>query len=509
VEAPTSTEGSSLGLALAAAARRFGDLPAVVTDRRVWSFAEMDLLSRRLGAWLRRNRWGPGTRIGLMCPNSAEFAVAYCGILQSGSTVVPVNFLYHEEEIAWMLADAGAAGLLYGSGLRDRAGAAAGRAGIHRTVEISPDSPAWREIRETPPVPPAPVQDPADAVAAILYTSGTTGRPKGAMLTHRNLLANARSVHRALGLEAGRDRILLVLPMFHAFGATAGMLHALLYGSAFVPLPRFQPAEVAEAVCRHRVTVFLGVPSMYAALLNLPEERFAALRRLRFGISGAAPLPQEILQRFEGRSGVPIYEGDGPTECSPVTCVNPIGGKRKPGSVGLPVDQVEMAILDEQGRRLPPGKIGEICVRGPNVMKGYWKRPAETRAAFFGEWFRTGDIGRQDEEGYFYILDRRKDMLIVSGMNVYPRMVEEVLHRHPAVHEAAVVGQPHRDYGEVPVAWIIPRSGKEPDAAELRRFCRRHLGRHEIPRRFRFVAELPRTPTGKVDKKALRERLGQ
>ncbi|HIE11476.1 MAG TPA: long-chain fatty acid--CoA ligase, partial [Kiritimatiellae bacterium] len=329
----------------------------------------------------------------------------------------------------------------------------------------------------------------------------------GAMLTHRNLATNAWSVSRALRLQPGADRILLVLPMFHAFAATAGMLYSLLHGIAFIPLPRFDPVEVAEAIAAHRATVFMGVPAMFAALLRLSQRFTQAIRQLKFCISGGAPLPAETLEQFEKRFGVLIYEGDGPTECSPVTCVNPIGGRRKIGSVGRPVELVEMAIMDDRGCRLPPGAIGEICVRGPNVMKGYWKRPEATRAAFFGEWFRTGDIGRQDEDGYFYIMDRRKDMLIVNGMNVYPRMIEEVLHRHPDVAEAAIVGMQHAFHGEIPVAWIVPVPGRHPDARNLRRYCAEHLGQHEIPRRFEFADRLPRTPTGKVDKGILRDQL--
>lgn len=501
--ARTSIENIFLGEALADAARRFAELPAVITQQQVWSFRQIDNLSRRACAWLLDHGVGPGVRVGLACPNSVEFVLAYCAIVRSGATVVPLNFLYHEKELAWMLRDAEAKALFYSPLLRDKARAAEAEADIELAVEMAESDCRWQEMFRAAPAEESVVKDP-NAVAVILYTSGTTGKPKGAMLTHRNLVSNAWSVARALNLRPGEDRILLVLPMFHAFGATAGMLHSLLHGCAFIPIARFQPAEVAEAIRRLKATVFLGVPAMYAAFLNLPEEHTRSLAQLRFCISGGAPLPQEIMQRFEDRFGVLIYEGDGPTECSPVTCVNPIGGRRKAGSVGVPVELVEMAIMDERGNRLLPNEIGEICVRGPNVMKGYWKRPEETAEAFFGEWFRTGDIGKQDEDGYFYILDRRKDMLIVNGMNVYPRMVEEVLHHHPAIHEAAVVGQPHPLHGEIPVAWIVPRSQQGVDAADLRRFCAQHLGRHEIPRRFYVVKELPRTPTGKVDKKALR-----
>jgi len=510
VEVPTSIDVCCLDEALASAARRFAEYPAIITPQRSWTFSEVETLSRRLATRLRSRGIGHGDRVALLSLNSAGFAIAYCGIVRSGAAVLPLNFLYHEKEIAWMLKDAEASGMIFSPELRQKAFTAAQSTGMKLLLELPsiPDqntdwiqTPAEHLERSR-----AAACD-ADDIAAILYTSGTTGRPKGAMLTHCNLVSNAWSVSRALRLQPGADRILLVLPMFHAFAATAGMLHSLLHGIAFIPLPRFDPVEVAESVADHDATVFMGVPAMFAALLRLPDRFTETLSQLKFCISGGAPLPVETLEQFEKRFGVLIYEGDGPTECSPVTCVNPIGGLRKIGSVGRPVELVEMAIMDDSGRRLPPGEIGEICIRGPNVMKGYWKRPEETRAVFFGEWFRTGDIGRQDEDGYFYILDRRKDMLIVNGMNVYPRMIEEVLHRHPDVAEAAVVGMKHALHGEIPVAWIVPAAGRQPDVRSLRRYCAEHLGRHEIPRRFEFTDCLPRTSTGKVDKRILRDRL--
>jgi long-chain acyl-CoA synthetase len=285
-------------------------------------------------------------------------------------------------------------------------------------------------LAESHPLP-QPLFDPAEGLAAILYTSGTTGRPKGAMLTHRNLLSNTRSVTTALQLHPGRDRLLLVLPMFHSFAATVGMLTPLLHGLAFAPLPRFEPTLVSATIERVGATIFLGVPSMYNLLLRLGDEQVAQWRSIRFCVSGGAAMPVEVMRRFEARFGVPVLEGDGPTECSPVTCVNPLEGVRKPASVGLPVPEVAIAIFDEGGGRLPCGKIGEICVHGPNVMKGYWGLPDATAESFFGAWLRTGDLGYLDGDGYLFIVDRKKDMIIVNGMNVYPRVVEEVLHRHP------------------------------------------------------------------------------
>jgi long-chain acyl-CoA synthetase len=261
---------------------------------------------------------------------------------------------------------------------------------------------------------------------------------------------------------------------------------------------------VAETIEATRATIFLGVPSMYSLFLRLPEESGSRFASLRYCVSGGAALPPAIQKQFEERFGKLIYEGDGPTECSPVTCVNPIGGKRKAGSVGKPLPAVEMKILDDRGNELPRGEVGEICVRGPNVMKGYWNLPGETGKSFFGEWFRTGDLGHEDEEGYFFIVDRMKDMVIVNGMNVYPRMVEDVLYGLPSIGEVAVVGEPHRLHGEIPVAHVVLKEGAAATEKEIRDFCGERLGRHEVPRRIHFLPRLPRNAAGKILKRELR-----
>jgi len=267
---------------------------------------------------------------------------------------------------------------------------------------------------------------------------------------------------------------------------------------------RFDPVLVSEAVVRGGATVFLGVPSMYNLILRLDDAHFAHWQTVRLGVAGGAAMPVELLQRFERRFGFPIVEGDGPTECSPVTCVNPPDGVRKPGSVGLPVPDVEIAILDDDARHLPHGEIGEICVRGPNVMKGYWHLPEATAETFAGGWLRTGDLGYLDADGYIFMVDRKKDMVIVNGMNVYPRMVEEVLYQHPQILEAAVVGEPHESHGEIVVAYVVAKPGEQLDDRELKAFCRRQLGQHQMPRRFELRDSLPKNATGKILKRELR-----
>jgi long-chain acyl-CoA synthetase len=490
---------------LRASAKRFAPSTAIAFAGRNTTFAEFDERTDRVAAGLASRGIAPGDRVGLYCVNSDAFAFAYFGILKAGATVVPVNLLLNPKEVAFILGDAGAKALIYHEAMADAV----------RSVEVSSvkcrvfigsnkareDDVPWSDLLNEERR--NKNQEPSD-LAAILYTSGTTGFPKGAMLTHANLAANVTSIREALQLEPGKDVLLVVLPMFHAFAATVGMIFPLLNGCTLVPVAKFDPAAVADAVERHGVTVLPMVPSMYNVMLKLPDEAVAKFRSLRYCVSGAAALPVDVMKRFEEKFGKLIYEGDGPTECSPVTCVNPIGGLRKPASVGRTVPNVEMRIVDNDGHALPHGQIGEIVVRGPNVMKGYWNHPEETREAFFGDWFRTGDLGTEDDEGYFFIVDRKKDMIIVNGMNVYPRIIEEVLHQHPAIREAAVVGEKDELHGEMAVAIVALKEGASCSESDIRAYCREHLGRHEIPRRVRLVSALPRNAAGKVLKRELR-----
>jgi long-chain acyl-CoA synthetase len=500
----------SLPELLAASVARHADLPAIRTDEGSIRFAEFDARSDRIAAALAARGIGKGDRVALYAPNCPEFPIAYFGIVKAGATVVPVNVLLNPKEVAFILQDAGVKALFYHPVLKEAVEAVRGRMeGLDVLLSLADavvdGSDDWRQLVSTDTLAPRPEFRPDEDLVAIIYTSGTTGRPKGAMLTHRNLAANTWSVQSVLDITPGRDAVLVVLPMFHSFAATAGMLTSLLYGITILPLPRFEPETVARTIETLGATIFMGVPSMYSMLLRLPESFTSSLSGLRMCVSGGAAMPVDVMRRFESRFGVGIHEGDGPTECSPVTCLNPLDGERKPASVGLPVPLVEMAIMDEHGQRLADGEMGEICVRGPNVMKGYWNLPEATAESFFGEWFRTGDIGYRDEDGYFFMVDRKKDLIIVNGMNVYPRIVEEVLYRHPAVQEAAVVGEPHELHGEIPVAYVALRDGQEVGSAELRAFCRDNLGRHEVPRKVFFVADLPKNATGKILKRELRK----
>ncbi len=500
---------SNLIQLLRESAVRFPTHPAILTNACALDHGTFGRLSDRVAAGLAARGLVPGERVGLYAANGPEFALAYAGIIKAGAVVVPINLLINRREVAFILNDAGARALIVHSPFFERMESLRGEvptlewsAALGVTGDIAAN---LQDLLGDDTSRPEPRIDPDSDLAAILYTSGTTGFPKGAMLTHANLVANTRSVHQAMHWRSGEDRVLVVLPMFHAFAATVGMLTPLTNGCALIPLPRFEPDAVAEAIQRHQATIFLGVPSMYSVLLRLRDERFGRLASLRFGIVGGAAMPVSVLQQFEARFGVRLYEGDGPTECSPVTCVNPIHGLAKPGTVGLPVPAVEMKIVDDEGRELPDGQVGEIAVRGPSVMKGYWRQPEASAEVFRDGWFLTGDLGTRDEDGYFSIVDRKKDLIIVNGMNVYPRMIEEVLYRYPGLREAAVVGEASALHGEVPIAYVALDEGADTSEKALRAYCREHLGRHQVPRRFMVLPELPKNAAGKILKRALRK----
>lgn len=484
------------------AAKQFAERPAIVTTTRTTSYTELDRQSDAIASALIEQGTQPGDHIGLYGINSAEFVAIYLGIQKAGATVVPINLLLNPQEVAWILNDSEVKTLFYFEPFAPAVEAI--KPALPDIKKFICVEQALPEILHSTSDTLHPTLDPS-SVAVIIYTSGTTGHPKGAMLTHSNLVSDALSAGKALKLQPENERFVVVLPMFHAFASMAGVIIPLLHGASLVPLPKFDPTMTAEAIDATNATIFLGVPSMYNLLLRLPEKYTPAIQKLRFCVSGGAAMPAEIMKQFEERFGVIMIEGDGPTECAPVTCFNPVDGIRKPQSVGLPIPGVEMKIMDENGKELPLNEPGEICVRGPNVMKGYWKQPEETANSFFGEWFRTGDIGTEDEDGYFYIVDRIKDMVIVNGMNVYPRVVEEVLYKHEAVREAAVIGQPSKLHGEVPIAFIALDEKFQCSEQDLRKFCFQYLGKHEVPKKFTFMDELPKNAAGKIVKRELRK----
>jgi len=486
------------------------DRVAVICREQRLTYGELQAAAHVLAGRLTSLGIAPGDRVALMAPNVPAFAVGYFGILSAGAIVVPLNPLLKPEEVRYALTDSGAAailGLAMSGPLLLEA-----REGIGREVPLilldatsgrpelplsgSGGEPAW-----TKPVA-APTVD-REAVAVCLYTSGTTGRPKGALLTHGNILANIESFRQVLRLTE-QDVFLTVLPLFHAYGATVMFLEPLAVGAPIVLEARFQPELLLKSIAEHRVTIFSGVPSMFTVLAATPKPP-GDYSAWRLCLSGGAPLPPAVLERFEQQHGVLIYEGYGPTECAPVLTVNPPSGLRKIGSVGPPIPGVELRVVGEDDRPLPVGHVGEIVARGANVMRGYFNRPAETAEALRGGWYHTGDLGWTDEEGYYRIVDRKVDMIIVGGLNVYPSEVEAVLAQHPAVQAVAVVGLPDPVRGEVPRAVVVPQNGEKPSPQELIQWCRQRLANYKVPRSVVFATELPRSVTGKVLKGALRE----
>ena len=506
----------SLNLAtiLRESARSHPDKPVALFDGGQITYRELDVLSDRLAAGLRQSGIGPGEAVAVQLPNLPHFLIAYFGILKNGSVVVPLNVLLKAPEIEYQLADSGASALISWSGVAAEAAKGAAGAGLERlyVAEVGvPNSggvgvPVESLIAaEGIPAPFEPT-DPGD-VAVIVYTSGTTGRPKGAQLSHFQLLMNADTPGRLFGVKDD-DVVLVVLPLFHVFGLSSVMNVCVRFGATMSLVARFEPTKVLEVMQRDGVTVFEGVPTMYISLLNHPDLERYNLGRLRIGISGGAPLPSEVLDDFEARFGVVILEGYGLSETAATTTFNVSTQERKIYSVGKPIWGVEVQIWDDEGRRLPPGSdhLGEIVVRGVNTMIGYHNRPEATAEAFAGGWFHTGDVGYEDQDGFLFIIDRKKDLIIRGGYNVYPREIEEVLYTHPAVAEAAVIGVPDERLGEEVKAFVELKPGSSASSDEMIAYAKERLAAYKYPRLVEFRSDLPKLGTGKIAKAELRSR---
>ncbi|HEX6677926.1 MAG TPA: long-chain fatty acid--CoA ligase [Actinomycetes bacterium] len=464
------------------------------------TYRELDDDSARVAGLLRDRGVRPGDRVGVMLPNTPEFALVYYGVLRAGGVVVPMNPLLKAREVAYYLGDSGARLLFAWHGFADEASAGAERAEAEAVVvdpasfgevlaSVRPD----REVAERQ----------EDDTAVILFTSGTTGQPKGAELTHANLARNAEVVRTDLEQLTADDVIFGGLPLFHSFGQTCTLNAAVAAGACLTLLPRFDPGRALRILADHHVTVFAAVPTMYSALLHHPDRAAYDASALRVCMSGGAAMPVEVLRAFEQAFGCLVLEGYGLSETSPVASFNHPDRERKPGSIGTPIRGVEMRVVDEQGAVVPQGQVGEIAIRGHNVMKGYWRRPEETAKAIPDGWFRTGDVGRVDEDGYFAIVDRKKDLIIRGGYNVYPREVEEVLYEHEAVADAAVIGLPHPELGEEVGAAVALKPGASVTPEELRDHVKAQVAAYKYPRRVWIVEALPKSATGKILKREI------
>ena len=492
----------NLGSILAATASSRPDHVALRLGDNEMTYRELDRAARGIASALRDRGIAPGEKVALLIPNVPEFTTLYFGILYAGCTVVPINVLLSGEEIQFHLEDSDAKLLFAHSFFEASARAGADAAGVELSL-ANGDEPTTAEgmarcepFRELHPTS-------AVDTAVILYTSGTTGKPKGAELTHSNLLMNCTVVPPRLAPVSSDDVALAALPLFHSFGQTSIQNTTISFGGTFTLLPRFTPEEAFAIMERDRVTRFAGVPTMYFALLHHEAERAYDLSSLRFCLSGGAPMPVEVMRAFEERFSVQILEGYGLSETAPVASFNSVDRPRKPGSIGYPVWGVDMAIFDENDRPMDAGEPGEICIRGHNVMKGYLNRPDATKESMRGGWFHSGDIGFCDEDGVFWIVDRKKDMIIRGGFNVYPREVEEVLYSHASILEAAVIGVPDESHGEEVKAVIVSNEPKL-GADEVIAYCKEHLAAYKYPRLIEFVDSLPKSATGKILKRELR-----
>jgi long-chain acyl-CoA synthetase len=484
---------------LSHSAERDSSAPALKLDDTVLSYGALERASQHIAGLLAARGVRAGDRVALMLPNVPYFPVCYYGILRTGAVVVPMNVLGKRREVTFYLKDSGAKLLFVWTDFAQEGEPGAADADSE-WVTIVPGE-FEKVLAEATPSEEMVDREPDDT-AVILYTSGTTGTPKGAELTHENLRRNCQIAVDLFDL--GADAVTLgALPLFHSFGQTCGMNATALSGGTLTLIPRFDPDKALEIIERDAVNVFEGVPTMYTGMLHAPgRERFEH-SSLRLCVSGGSAMPVELLRDFEEAFAAKILEGYGLSETSPVASFNHPDKERKPGSIGTPVAGVEMRVVDEDGKELPQGEVGEIVIRGHNVMKGYWQRPEATEEAIRDGWFHTGDMARVDEDGYFFIVDRKKDMIIRGGFNVYPREIEEVLYEHPAVREAAVLGIPDDRYGEEVAAAVALKEGASATPEELREFVKGNVAAYKYPRRIWLVDELPKGPTGKILKREI------
>jgi long-chain acyl-CoA synthetase len=473
---------------------------ALKLDDQEVNYAVLNEGASRIAGILKAKGLEPSDRVGIMLPNVPYFAVVYYGILRAGGVVVPMNVLLKGREVGFYLEDPGAKVVFAWHGFADAAREGAEKAGTE-LVLVTPGE--FEQQLMGAESAPDDAERAGDDTAVILYTSGTTGTPKGAELTHDNLRTNCEVTAQTL-VQIGPDDVILgALPLFHSFGQTCGLNASVSGGACLTLIPRFDPGQALEIIQRDRVTVFEGVPTMYHAILAREDRGDYDVSSLRLCVSGGSAMPVEVMRGFESAFGCKVLEGYGLSETSPVASFNHPDRERKPGSIGTPIEGVEMRVVDDDGNPVEQGGVGEIAIRGHNVMKGYWNRPDATADVLDGDgWFRTGDMATVDEDGYFFIVDRKKDMIIRGGYNVYPREIEEVLYEHPAVSEAAVVGVPDDAMGEEVGAAVVLKG--EADADDIRAFVRERVAAYKYPRRIWFLDELPKGPTGKILKREIK-----
>ncbi len=487
---------------------------------------------------LRRMGVEPGHRVAVMLPNLPQTVIAFWGIIKAGAVVVMTNPLYMEKELLENMHDSGAEHMILLDLLWPRVAALRDRLPLRNFIITNAGDGLsfplnwlyrFKQSRQSRPAIPydnknifewktfckgaqrhtEPIAEPSHAPVMLQYTGGTTGQPKGVILTHANLGTNCRQVLDIINVTAETHHTFIsLLPFFHVYGLTTGLIIPMALAATTLPLPRYVPQDVLRVITRHKATVFPGAPSVYISLLQQKDLARYDLKSIKICVSGSAPLPREIFRRFQEVTGAAILEGYGLTEASPITHINPLGRQgQKENSIGMPLPGTNARIVDMEGGSLtlPPGKMGELVIQGPQVMEGYWRRPDETASALRNGWLYTGDLATMDEDGYFYIVDRKKDMVLVGGYNVYPREVDEVLLEHPKIVEAVTVGINDDVRGEVLKAYVVPGPGESLSKADIIAWCRSKLAAYKVPRLVEFREELPKTIVGKVLRRALRE----
>jgi len=508
-------------------ARMRPDQPAVVWDQQRLTYAQINAAANRVANGLRARGITRGDHVALLCPNLPYFPIVYNGILKAGAAVVPLNVLCQPREIAYHLRDSDARVLFCFEGTAELPMAARARealpdaAGCERLVVLPcrPGGPGPSEgvemlddlMRDQPATFDTEPTGPLDT-AVLFYTSGTTGQPKGAELSHLNMVTNAQAGYQLIAPLVANDHpfvALITVPLFHSTGQTAQMNAAFAGGGTVVLLPRFEPATVLETMRREKVNTWIGVPTMHWTLLQYIDANGVDVapiaRHLRTACSGGAPMPVEVLHRFEKTFGVRVMEGYGLSETAPIACFNQVERPSRPGTVGQPLPGVEVRCVDDNDVSVPAGERGEVVIRGPNIMKGYYKQPEATAEAMRNGWFHTGDIGILDADGYLSIVDRKKDMILRGGYNVYPREVEETLMTHPAVSLVAVIGIPDPRLGEEVKAFVVRKPGAEISEEALLEWSRTQMAAYKYPRVIEFRDSLPVGATGKILKRVLRE----
>ncbi|WP_347861212.1 fatty acid--CoA ligase family protein [Salimicrobium sp. PL1-032A] len=501
-------------------ARRMPEKDAYIFQGERTDYRTLDASVTKFASALKRLGYEKGDHVALISGNSPVFIIGLYGALRAGLTVIPVNPTYTSKEMSYILKNGDVKGVIALDMLVSQldiidddlmvehyfiadtgTGVDLGAYSISPKMKTFTETVAGGSADFTPP------SLNEEDIAVVLYTSGTTGKPKGAMLTHKNIYSNAVDVAGYLNINE-EDRVIATLPMFHVFCLTVALNAPLANGGTIIIIPQFSPEAVFTAARDYKATVFAGVPTMYNYLLQTGDGQEDSFSHMRITMSGGSSMPVSLLEAFEKKFDVQVSEGYGLSEASPVTAFNPLDKPRKAGSIGTNIINVENKVVDELGEEVAKGEVGELIVKGPNVMKGYYKMPEETAVTIKDGWLYTGDMAREDEEGYFYIVDRKKDMVLVGGYNVYPREVEEVLYKHPDITEAAVVGEPHPESGEAVIAFIVSGNAAL-DEASVINYCKEELAKYKLPKRVEFLEELPKNTTGKILRKSLRDQLSK